>query len=103
MSQLNIALWVKMRKLLRFWELLGNILRDSFLCILLLCIFTAFFELVSGNMEVTGEVSVDGPAWMNAGSVLVTSGGILNLNAETFRGDSFHCNNRWNVQLLSFW
>ena len=40
-------------------------------------------------MEVTGEVSVDGPAWMNAGSVMVTSGGILNLNAETFRGDSF--------------
>ena len=40
-------------------------------------------------MEVTGEVSVDGPAWMNAGSVMVSSGGILNLNAETFRGDSF--------------
>ena len=40
-------------------------------------------------MEVTGEVSVDGPAWINAGSVMVTSGGILNLNAETFRGDSF--------------
>ena len=51
--------------------------------------FTAFFELVSGNVEVTEEVSVDGPAWMNAGSIMVISGGVLNFNAETFRGASF--------------
>ena len=52
-------------------------------------IFTAFFELVSGNVEVTEEVSIDGPAWMNAGFIVVTSGGVLNFNAETFRGNSF--------------